>query len=134
MDSSLAPLGVDPRSGILIPPERYDTAGVFTAGPVPGEVGPAIIAGHVDSRAGPGVFYRLEEMRPDAVITVSLSDGAQVDFRVVEVSHYPKAAFPTAEVYGPTPEIALRLITCGGYFDMSRLSYADNIVVYAVRT
>jgi len=131
--SALIPLDVDPASGALVPPERYDVAGVFTAGPVPGEVGPAIIAGHVDSRDGPGVFYRLEEMVVGDLISVSLSDGQEVEFLVIEVSQYPKTDFPTDAVYGPTPDRELRLITCGGNFDRTRRSYVDNIVVYAVR-
>lgn len=133
LDSPLVPLAVDPSSGTLVPPERYDVAGVFTSGPVPGEIGPAIIAGHVDSRAGPAVFYRLEEVIIGAAISVTLSDGQVIDFQVVEVAQYPKIAFPTAAVYGPTPGRELRLITCGGGFDRSLSSYLDNIVVYALR-
>lgn len=133
VNSPLVPLAVDPSSGTLVPPQRYDTAGVFTAGPVPGEIGPAIIAGHVDSRAGPGVFYRLEEMIPGSVVSVSLSDGQRIDFQVTNVATYPKTSFPTTQVYGPTPGPELRLITCGGSFDRSRSSYFDNVVVYAVR-
>lgn len=133
VDSALVPLDVDPGSGVLVPPDRFDIAGVFTGGPVPGEVGPAIIAGHVDSRDGPGVFYHLEEMLPGDRVTVTLSNGQRVDFQVVQVSQYPKTSFPTDAVYGPTPGRELRLITCGGSFDRSRRSYVDNIVVFAVR-
>lgn len=132
VDSPLVPLGVDPLSGVLVPPESFDVAGVLAAGTVPGDVGPAIIAGHVDSRAGPGVFYRLEEMAEGELITVSLSSGPPITFRVVEVAQYPKTAFPTNDVYGPTPEAELRLITCGGDFDPTRRSYLDNIVIFAV--
>lgn len=133
VDTSLVQLGVDPDTGGLIPPTRYDVAGVFAQGAVPGDPGPAVIAGHVDSQTGPGVFYHLEEIEIGAIISVSLSDGQQILFRSVEVAQYPKTAFPTAEVYGPTPGRELRLITCGGSFDRSRLSYRENIVVYAVR-
>ncbi|CAN5239869.1 hypothetical protein BH20ACT5_BH20ACT5_24900 [soil metagenome] len=132
--SDLISLDVDPGTRVLIPPERYDIAGWFTGGPVPGDVGPSIIAGHVDSRAGPGVFYRLEEMRAGQTITVTRADGDTVEFTVLRVEQYPKADFPTARVYGPTPDRELRLITCGGDFDRSRRSYLDNIVVYAVQT
>lgn len=133
VDSSLVPLGVDPTTGGLVPPQRYDTAGVFTGASVPGDPGPAVIAGHVDSRTGPAVFYRLEEVAIGATISVSLSDGQRIDFQVVEVAQYPKTEFPTAAVYGPTPGRELRLITCGGIFAPSRSSYRDNIVVFAVR-
>ncbi len=132
VDTSLVPLGLDPTSGALVPPRRYDVAGVFTQGPVPGDPGPAVIAGHVDSQSGPGVFYRLEELTVGASISVSLSDGQRMDFRVVDVARYPKTDFPTFEVYGPTPGAQLRLITCGGTFDHSRQSYLDDIVVFAV--
>lgn len=129
--SDLLPLAVD-DSGVLVPPDPYDVAGWFTGGPVPGEVGPAILAGHVDSRAGPGVFFRLEEMKPGDRVEVTRSDHTVVSFQVTRVERYPKTDFPTARVYGPTPGHELRLITCGGDFDRSRRSYLDNIVVYAV--
>lgn len=129
--SDLLPLAVD-AAGVLVPPDPYDVAGWFTGGPVPGEIGPAIIAGHVDSRAGPGVFFRLEEMQPGELITVTRSDGSVATFTVRRVESYPKVDFPTERVYGPTPGHELRLITCGGDFDRSRRSYLDNIVVYAV--
>lgn len=130
--SDLLSLGVDDATGVLIPPEPYDIAGWFTGGPVPGEIGPAIIAGHVDSRAGPGVFFRLEEMQPGETIMVTRSDGSVATFTVRQVESFPKTEFPTERVYGPTPAHELRLITCGGDFDSSRRSYLDNIVVYAV--
>lgn len=79
------------------------------------------------------MFYRLEEVALGDLISVGLTDGQRIDFRVVEVSQYPKTAFPTDAVYGPTPERELRVITCGGSFDSTRRSYVDNIVVYAVR-
>lgn len=129
--SDLLRLGTD-ATGVLVPPDPYDVAGWFTGGPAPGEVGPAIIAGHVDSRAGPGVFFRLEEMKPGQKIIVTRSDGSTVRFTVRQVERYPKLDFPTQRVYGPTPGHELRLITCGGDFDRSRRSYLDNIVVYAV--
>jgi len=131
VQSDLLPLAVD-ATGVLVPPDPYDIAGWFTAGPVPGELGPAIIAGHVDSRAGPGVFFRLEEMRPGERIAVTRSDGTVATFVVDRVESYPKTAFPTQQVYGPTPAHELRIITCGGDFDRGRRSYLDNIVVYAV--
>ncbi|MBW8767444.1 MAG: class F sortase, partial [Geodermatophilales bacterium] len=90
-----------------------------------------VLAGHVDSTAGPAVFFRLGELAAGDEVVVGRSDGTTVRFTVTRVARYPKAAFPTAEVYGPTPDAQLRLITCGGDFDRSRRSYADNVVVFA---
>jgi sortase (surface protein transpeptidase) len=129
--SSLVPLRLD-HAGALQPPDDFVHAGWYAGGPTPGEQGPAVIAGHVDSRAGPAIFFRLRELRPGDTVLVSRSDRRAVRFRVVEVQRYPKNAFPAARVYQPTPDAALRLITCGGSFDYARRSYRDNIVVYAV--
>ena len=133
VQSGLVGLGVD-DAGALEPPTDYAQAGWFTAGPVPGDVGPAVIAGHVDSRTGPAVFFRLEDLAVGDAVLVSRSDGRDVEFRVTRVASYPKDEFATAEVYGPTTGAELRLITCGGTFDSTRRSYEDNVVVYAHAT
>ncbi|WP_091537533.1 class F sortase [Modestobacter sp. DSM 44400] len=130
VDSSLASLGVD-AAGALVPPADFAQAGWYSAGTVPGDVGPAVIAGHVDDYTGPAVFYRLEELTVGDAVQVIRSDGRTVDFRVTRVAQYPKDDFATDEVYGPTTGPELRLITCGGTFDTSRRSYRDNVVVYA---
>ncbi|PZA22338.1 sortase domain-containing protein, partial [Modestobacter versicolor] len=109
----------------------YRVAGWFAAGPAPGETGPAVLAGHVDDRTGPAVFFRLEELTAGDEVRVTGADGQLVTFTVTRVASYPKDAFATAEVYGPTTGAELRLITCGGTFDRSRRSYTDNVVVFA---
>ena len=119
------------RDGTMEVPDDFQAAGWFTGGPVPGETGPAVVAGHIDSRTGPAVFYRVRELRPGDGITVVRADGTSVRFAVVGVAQYPKRAFPTEAVFGPTPEPLLRLITCGGSFDRSQRSYRDNLVVTA---
>jgi LPXTG-site transpeptidase (sortase) family protein len=131
--SSLVPLKIIPKTGELEAPAQFDQTGWYAAGPVPGEPGPAVIAAHVDSRAGPAVFFRLKELKAGDKVYVPRSDGVTVTFTVTGVERYPKNAFPTQKVHGPTPDRALRLITCGGSFDFAKHSYRDNIVVYAVR-
>ena len=132
VDTALEVLHLD-ASGALEAPRDYARAGWFAGAAVPGDVGPAVIAGHVDSTTGPAVFFRLNQLRPGDVLEVA-RDGGWVGFRVVEVSRYPKDRFPTARVYGPTPDPQLRLITCSGAFDSAQRSYVDNTVVYAVAT
>jgi sortase (surface protein transpeptidase) len=132
--SSLVPLRLLPGSGELAAPEDFGQAGWYVDGPTPGDPGPAVIAGHVDSRAGPAIFFRLRELRPGDVVEVRRSDGTTARFTVTGVERHPKADFPTQRVHGPTPDRALRLITCGGSFDYAKRSYRDNVVVYAVRS
>jgi hypothetical protein len=121
-------LGTD---GALAPPHNFARAGWYADGTAPGDQGPAVIAGHVDSRRGPAVFYRLRELQAGDRIDV-VRGGETVRFTVISTAWYPKTTFPADKVYGPTPDRQLRLITCGGVFDHHLRSYKDNLVVYAV--
>jgi sortase (surface protein transpeptidase) len=130
VDSELLRLGTD-ASGALVPPDDFARAGWFTGGTVPGDVGPAVVAGHVDSVDGPAVFSHLRDLAPGDEVLVDRADGTTARFTVTGVGQYPKDDFPTEAVYGPTPRAELRLITCGGDFDRSARSYEDNVVVFA---
>jgi Sortase domain len=123
-------LGLNP-DGTLQVPAGTAVVGWYTGSPPPGAIGSAVIAGHVDSRAGLGVFFWLRTMRPGERIYVRHADGTLSVFTVTSVRMYPKDEFPTAAVYGPVPDAELRLITCGGTFDESLGTYLSNVVVYA---
>lgn len=113
-------------------PQDFADTGWYEQTRLPGEIGPAVIAGHVDSVDGPAVFARLSLLKPGDEIVVTGADGEQRGFVVVGAGQYPKTELPD-EVFGfgePVPE--LRLITCGGTFDRSVRHYVDNFVVYAV--
>jgi hypothetical protein len=130
IDGPLRGVGLD-ATGALVPPSDVGTAGWFRGGPVPGETGPAVLAGHVDGGGVPGLFARLGEVVVGDAVLVEGADGRTHRFTVTAVNRYPKSAFPTAEVYGTAVGPELRLITCGGAFDATRRSYADNVVVRA---
>ncbi len=132
VDADVIDLGID-GDGRMEVPTDFDQAGWFTPGPRPGRVGPAVIAGHVDSRSGPAVFYRLPELEAGDEIEVQGDDGEVVTFAVRGLEQHPKDEFPTEQVYAGTPGSELRLITCGGVFDDDERSYRDNIIVYAER-
>lgn len=117
--------------GSLAAPKDPDRAGWYADGTVPGQVGPAVIAGHVDSTTGPAVFYDLKLIKRGQKITVALSDGTKTVFEVDRALNTPKKGFPTDAVFGPTPDAQLRLITCGGPYDRVVGSYVDNTVVFA---
>jgi len=119
------------RNGTLQVPRTTTVVGWYTNSPRPGAVGSAIIAGHVDSRSGPGVFFWLRTMHRGDRIYVRRADGTLAVFTVTAVRMYAKVQFPTATVYGPVPDAELRLITCGGTFDYATGSYLSNVVVYA---
>ncbi|MBA3430393.1 MAG: class F sortase [Actinobacteria bacterium] len=117
--------------GTLEVPESFSVTGWWSGGAMPGEVGPAVIVGHVDSRTGPAVFYRLRDIEPGRFIEIVGTDGSSMKFRVERVEQHPKNAFPTERVYRETAEPELRLITCGGVFNRSTGHYLDNIIVFA---
>jgi Sortase domain len=130
VDSRLQRLGLEP-DGTLQAPTDWGTAGWYAGGPRPGEAGPAVIAGHVDSTSGPAVFYALRALRIGDAVLVTDRRGTVLRFVVDSIATFPKSRFPTALVYGPQPLPVLRLITCTGAFDAAKHSYVDNLVVSA---
>lgn len=129
VDSGLIGLGLE-RDGSLQVPRSGFPAGWFTGAPTPGELGPAIIAGHVDMN-GPGVFYNLHNLKTGDRVTITRKDGSKPVFRVTRVAQFPKNQFPTTLVYGNIDHAGLRLITCGGTFNSRTGHYEDNLVVFA---
>jgi sortase (surface protein transpeptidase) len=133
VDTALMSLGLNPDGTVEVPPLKAGApAGWYRNLRTPGEVGPAVLLGHVDTaHDGPAVFYRLRELRPGDVASVRRADGTVAVFVVERVVEVPKTDFPTDDVYGPVGYPALRLVTCGGTFDHVRHEYRGNILVYA---
>jgi sortase (surface protein transpeptidase) len=128
--TGLVQLGIT-SAGTLQVPSSTSVAGWYTGSPRPGAVGAAVIAGHIDSVAGPGVFFRLRLLRPGERVYVQRADGSLAVFAVTAVRSYLKTSFPTQAVYGPEPDAQLRLITCGGTFDYATGHYLSNVIAYA---
>lgn len=129
VDSALMDLGLRADGSLEVPPSGFP-AGWYTRGPTPGELGPAIIAGHIDWK-GPGVFYNLHNLKPGDQVVVTRADASKPTFRITRVANYPKDQFPTKLVYGNIDHAGLRLITCGGPFNSQSGHYEDNIVAFA---
>lgn len=117
--------------GTLQVPSTTAVAGWYTGSPRPGDTGAAVIAGHVDSYLGPGVFFRLRLLKPGNRVYVRRADSSVAVFRVTDVRLYAKTQFPTVSVYGAVPDAQLRLITCGGTFDPATGHYLSNVIVFA---
>ena len=132
--SEVNPLGLagDGTLAVPQPGPLLDQAAWFKNSPTPGQPGPAIIEGHVDSDQGPSVFFELGKLRPGNKIHVSRADGVRVTFTVNAVRDYKKSKFPTEVVYGSKnlSQSQLRLITCSD-FDKSIRHHVGNEVVFA---
>ena len=116
VQSTLVRLGLDSTGSVEVPTD-FHVAGWYERSVTPGTTGPAIILGHVDSKSGPGIFFRLGQLRPGDHVAIARADGSHADFVITGVRSYAKAEFPTLAVYANTPVPTIRLITCGGAFD-----------------
>lgn len=131
VDAPLVHLGLA-RDGTIDAPRGWQQAGWYAGGPRPGQPGPAILLGHVDSTSGPALFYRVASLRQGAAVVVDRADGTSVTFVVSGRLQVAKSRFPADLVYGPTLSPTLRLVTCGGTFNSKTGHYRDNVVVTAV--
>jgi len=128
--SQMIPLGRNADGTIQTPSNTVET-GWFKSGPGPGELGPAVVVGHVDSYRGPGVFFHLRALRRGDAINVTLANGHKLRFLVTGSKDVSKSSFPTNLVFARTTVPTLRLITCGGQFDRSTGHYLNNYIVFA---
>ena len=108
--------------------------GWYRNGPKPGDPGPAVLIGHVDTRTGPDVFYRLGKLRAGDAILVGRADGSTTRFLVGRLERHPKTALPTSRIWTKANRPLLRLITCAGSFDRATGHYRDNLILYASPT
>ncbi|MDO9457835.1 class F sortase [Nocardioides sp.] len=129
VDVDVMDLGLTGTGTLEVPPGAFP-AGWYVGSPTPGELGPAVLAGHVSWNGTPGVFERLAELEAGDRVSVVREDGRVADFTVTRTAQYPKDRFPTDAVYGDIDRAGLRLITCGG-LDAATSTYEDNVVVYA---
>ena len=131
VDAGVIDLGLNPDRTLEVPQDIAVT-GWYTGRSVPGEAGPSVVVGHVDSAvAGAGVFFNLRQLEKGDTIEVERSDGSVAEFLVTSLVSVEKDEFPTEQVYGSTEQPTLRLITCGGSFDKDARSYVGNVIVYA---
>ncbi len=132
VNAPVTPVGQAKDGSVDVPPlTEHDQTGWYDRGAVPGDPGRAIIVGHVDTKSGPAVFYRLRSLKPGARIQVTRADRSVVTFKVDSVEYFDKSNLPAARVYGDSGPAELRLITCGGEWVGGRTGYQDNVIVFA---
>ncbi|GGM18475.1 class F sortase [Micromonospora yangpuensis] len=125
-------VGVAPDGTIGVPEAaRAQEAAWYDQGPTPGQYGPAVIVGHVDTHTGPAVFHQLKLLRAGDRVEVTRQDRSRAVFEVESVERFDKERFPADEIFGDFSRPYLRLITCGGRWVGGPTGYADNVVVFA---
>lgn len=136
VDAIVLQVGLNPDKTVQVPPlSEVRDAAWYRNSPVPGDDGPTIILGHINSaQYGAGVFLDLHRLKVGNSVSIARGDGAVATYRISRVSAFPKSSFPTQLVYGDTAGPTVRLITCGGTFNTSTRSYDDNIVAFGALT
>jgi LPXTG-site transpeptidase (sortase) family protein len=131
VQAPIDPLDLD-EAGELEVPEQGARAGWWAGGSWAGAVGPTVVVGHVNSHGGQaGVFHALTLVEPGDRARLLSKQGRYLEYEVVAVETVAKRDFPTDDVYGATRGAELRLVTCGGPFNILRGAHRDNVIVYA---
>lgn len=126
-------MGLEEDGSVQVP-EGYDAVGWYGYGPTPGEIGPAVILGHVDSVDGPAIFYSLGQVEVNDTVHIEREDGSILTFTITGLERVEQDTFPTERVYGDIPYAGIRLITCSGVYDKGELRYSHNLIVYGELT
>ncbi len=109
----------------------WDDAGWYAAGPRPGEVGSAVIDGHLDRPGGsPAVFWNLRDMHVGDRVMITDTVGGTKRFRVTRIALYHPQQAPLQKIFGDKSGSYLNLITCAGDWIVSQHQTALRLVVY----
>lgn len=131
VNSAVELVGLDSKRAMDVPKDA-DNAGWYNLGPRPGELGSAVLAGHLDRESGaPAIFFKLTDLVAGDEIIIVDDQGKEHTFIVTRMSKYPYDQFPIGEVFGKSERSALNLITCQGNWDGSARNYSHRFVVYS---
>jgi len=134
VNSPVFAIGKDDHGGLQVPQPGPNLNHVawYRGSPTPGQTGPSVLEGHVDTIHGPSVFLRLGALVPGDKIIIGRADGTTAVFTVNAVRDYKSHSnFPTDLVYGGDLSSAtLRIITCSN-FDGAIGHYVGNTIVFA---
>ncbi|MFN8497009.1 MAG: class F sortase [Anaerolineae bacterium] len=130
-DANVVDVGLE-ANGAMETPKGWWDLGWYKLGALPGQLGNAVISGHLDSDTGPAVFWNLARLRKGDKIVVAMEDGTTRRFAVEKLESYPYNKAPLDRIFGPSDKARLNLITCAGVFDKGHANYSNRLVVYAV--
>lgn len=131
VDTPIEPVALDSRGNMAVPKNIFGV-GWYSLGVRPGEIGQAVLDGHLDTPdLKPSVFWNLKNLRPGDLITVKKEDGQYLQFRVDRTVVESTAQFPVKEIFGPAENARLNLITCAGVWDKNLGTFNQRVVVFS---
>lgn len=133
LDAEVESVGLTSKGAMDTPQNRYNVAW-YNKGPRPGELGSAVIDGHLDGEnQTTAVFKDLNKVKVGDTITIVDKDNKTLTFTVRRTKLF-QATDPTTEVFGSTNGIYLNLITCAGTWNTERQDYEERLVVFTELT
>jgi LPXTG-site transpeptidase (sortase) family protein len=129
IDANIEDVGVRSNGEMDVPGNVWN-AGWLNTSVRPGEVGNAVMAGHLNSLRGGAVFLQLDKLNVGDKIYVSDKWGWELTFEVAEKAAYEPANAPLDRIFGNSSDRMLNLITCTGDFIPNELTYNKRLVVY----
>ncbi len=116
IDAKVEAVGQLP-GGAMATPLRIEDVGWWSRGPIPADgVGDMVIAGHLDSKTGPAVFYRLSRLRRGADVWVIDDVGGVAAYAVTSNATVSASARPVG-LFAADGPARLSLVTCAGIWD-----------------
>jgi LPXTG-site transpeptidase (sortase) family protein len=118
------------KDGAMDTPKNIWDVAWYEPGTKPGELGSAVIAGHLDGPHTQAIFWDLNKLKPGQRLFLDDGKGQELTFEVMESEAYPFDKAPLDKIFLTSGDIYLNLITCNGTFDYRSLNYDKRLVVY----
>ena len=130
INANVQDLGVN-SIGNMQAPDNFTDVGWYKYGTVPGQLGSAVIDGHVDNGLGlAGVFKQLDSIKIGDDLYVQTVGGQKLHFVVSDIETYPYQSVPVQTIFAQTDAARLNLITCDGTWVNGQDTYNERLVVY----
>lgn len=130
LDAQVEPVATSGDGKLQVPTKAE--VGWWAAGAGPGsDGGTVLLAGHVDTAGGRGVFAKLSEVPMGARIAVKDGDGDDHWYKIVARRTYQQNNLPP-DLFNGSAKPRLALVTCTGSYDHAAHRYSQNLVLYGV--
>ena len=130
VDASVQKVGVK-ADGNMATPSNFSDVAWYKHGTVPGQLGSAVISGHVDNGlALAGVFKHLPEIQIGDDVFIEQQDGSKLHFVVEAIESYPYKDAPVEKIFAQNDAARLNLVTCEGNWVKSEKTYDRRLVVF----
>lgn len=131
ISANVQSVGLNSNQEMDVPSNDQDVAW-YNLGSRPGEIGSAVLSGHLDGRTGqPAVFWDIQKLEAGDDIYVVDGNDNKKHFQVTAIETYQTGAAPLEKIFGANDGIYLNLVTCGGVWDKEKNNYSERLVIFA---